>query len=398
MVIAFFYNNEISPTRGGTERVTYTLAHIFKNAGYEVLYISKNHNYDETFIIDNKITTYYLPNNIKTFCEENIKFINNLIINMHIDIIINQDALNNETVKLFDKTRIHSAKIITCLHFQPTLGIQYGKELFYLPIKISKPIDSLINILKRLKLPYSLHKALKNKKKLYIEICQNSDAITILSDKYIDTIKNLIPKQLHSAIYVVNNPLPYKYKISDIEYNNKKNIILFVGRLEYTFKRVDRLIKAWNMLEKKHNDWYVKIVGDGNDKERLKELVSKYNLKNIEFCGSRDPLNLYKEAKLLCLTSNSEGFPLVILEAIQNKVVPITFGSFESAYDIIKDGKNGFVIKPFDIKEFAQKIELLIDNKQLLETMANSDRDVLDKFKDDIILKQWQTLFKNIGL
>lgn len=168
MVIAFFYNNEISPTKGGTERATYTLAHIFKNAGYEVLYISKNHNYDETFIIDNKITTYYLPNNIKTFCEENIKFINNLIINMHIDIIINQDALNNETVKLFDKTIIHSVKIITCLHFQPTLGIQYGKELFYLPIKLSKPIDSLINILKRLKLPYSLHKALKNKKKNYI--------------------------------------------------------------------------------------------------------------------------------------------------------------------------------------------------------------------------------------
>ena len=152
------------------------------------------------------------------------------------------------------------------------------------------------------------------------------------------------------------------------------------------------------MLEKKHNDWYVKIVGDGTDKKRLKELVAKYNLKNIVFCGSRNPLALYKEAKLLCLTSNSEGFPLVILEALQNKVIPITFGSFESAYDIIKNGRNGFIIKPFDIKEFAQKIELLIDNKQLLETMANSDRDVLDKFKDDIILKQWQTLFKNIGL
>ena len=79
-------------------------------------------------------------------------------------------------------------------------------------------------------------------------------------------------------------------------------------------------------------------------------------------------------------------------------MVPIAFGSYESIYDIIKDGKNGFVIKPFDIKEFAQKIELLIDNEQLLETMANNDRDVLDKFKDDIILKQWQTLFKNIGV
>ena len=59
---------------------------------------------------------------------------------------------------------------------------------------------------------------------------------------------------------------------------------------------------------------------------------------------------------IFCMTSNYEGFPMVLLEAMQFGCVPIAFKSFESLDDIIINHNNGYQITPFDIYEYINSL------------------------------------------
>lgn len=72
------------------------------------------------------------------------------------------------------------------------------------------------------------------------------------------------------------------------------------------------------------------------------------------------------------MTSLFEGFGLVLTEAMYYGVVPLAFNSYANVGDIINDKVNGFIIPPFDIKEYADKISSLIDNETLRLQMSEA--------------------------
>lgn len=136
----------------------------------------------------------------------------------------------------------------------------------------------------------------------------------------------------------------------------REKVILYVGRLDYQQKRPDRLLKIWGKLQNKLPDWSVKILGDGPMKEKLQQTALKENLQRIEFLGFQKPDNFYRTASLCCMTSNFEGFPMTIIEAMSNGCIPMAFNSFESLSEIIDDGQTGYIINPFDLNEYCNRI------------------------------------------
>lgn len=93
-------------------------------------------------------------------------------------------------------------------------------------------------------------------------------------------------------------------------------------------------------------DWSLEFVGDGFQLDDLRRLATKMNLERVTFHGFLPPQDFYKKSKIFLMTSDYEGWGLTLTEAMQYKCVPLVMSTYSSVYDIIDDGKNGFLIPP----------------------------------------------------
>ena len=130
-------------------------------------------------------------------------------------------------------------------------------------------------------------------------------------------------------------------------------------------KKPYRVLYAWQQIQVHLSDWELLLVGDGPWLDRLKQLSLKLKLKRVQFCGFQDPMPFYQKASILWMTSNFEGWGLVLTEAMQFGCVPIAFNSFGSISDIIDNNQSGCLVPPFNIRQFVYKTLALIQSGKL---------------------------------
>ena len=113
----------------------------------------------------------------------------------------------------------------------------------------------------------------------------------------------------------------------------------------------------------------------------------------VTIMGFVNPIEYYKRDSILLLTSDYEGFGLVIVEAMILGVVPVVYYSFESANDLITNGYNGLLIeKPFDLQSFTKAIKKLMGKTDYWNTLSQNGRIVSEKFSVDNIVIDWYQL------
>ena len=86
---------------------------------------------------------------------------------------------------------------------------------------------------------------------------------------------------------------------------------------------------------------------------------------------------------------------MVLGEAMSYRCVPVVYGSFLAAHDIIEDGQNGFIICPFDRSAFVRKLMDLMDNDDLRCKMADVASKSASKYDIGVIKERWYEVFKN---
>lgn len=100
------------------------------------------------------------------------------------------------------------------------------------------------------------------------------------------------------------------------------------------------------------------------------------------------------------LTSEFEGFPLVLAECMSFGVVPFVYQSFSAVDDIIEDGKDGVILPKsdigFDAEAMANKMAVVMNNQDKLCLMANAAIEKSKSFSLDTIVKQWEEEFVKI--
>ena len=120
-------------------------------------------------------------------------------------------------------------------------------------------------------------------------------------------------------------------------------------------------------------------------------------MKQIYFEGFKTDVPKYlKKASILCLTSNTEGLPMVLLEAMKYGVIPFSYDSFASVYDIIDDCENGFIIPAFDEMDYVEKLKLLMQNQDLQNRMAINAFEKSKEFRLEVIIEKWGNLISEI--
>lgn len=335
----------------------------------------------------------FLPDKIESPTSNNIRAVNEIISRYNIDIILNEGGFG-EVSKLFSHEFIpKNVKIISHLHFDPLRGRKGYYESLYLPLSFDK--QGIKNLLTRFKSPYHRLKLLRSIKERFELMLKNSDSVVVLSPKHSDLLKIIVKSPYTNKIVPLINPLTFSSP--NVKNIKKCNEIIYVGRLEYSQKRVDRILKTWQIIYKKHPDWNLTIVGDGNERNHLEDLSIKLGLERISFAGRTNPQPFYEKAKILLLTSNHEGTPMVIQEAMSYGVVPIVMDTFSALSDMITDGHDGIITKPFNIKIFAKAVESIIVNQHYWQILSSNAQETIRKYNNDIIFEKWDVLISQLS-
>ena len=195
-----------------------------------------------------------------------------------------------------------------------------------------------------------------------------------------------------SNILVIPNPASFS---SDTKSFLKNKKIIAVGSDSYN-KGYDLLLKIWEKIAEDFSDWELNIYGK-NTTRNLQNISEKLNLKNINF---HEPVsnikNKYLESSVFLLPSRSEGFGMVILEAMSCGLPVISFDCPHGPKDIITDSEDGFLIKNGNIQEFAEKLKILMENYKLRQEMGNKGTENVKRYDAIKIMEIWDDLFKKL--
>lgn len=375
---------------GGVEMVTNVLASRFLDNGCRVSIVSFIEPSNEILCRKDSRIIYYLLSGFNT-SKKNIDQLRNILIEEKIDIVINQWGLPYVPIYVLKKaSKGLSLKIFSVHHNSPKTNGRL-KDIEIAMSETNNKFCALILCMKKVLTYYVTSYSMWY-------VYQKSDKYILLSDSYIREFLSFTRVKKATKLVVITNPITIPY-IEEYEkiLSYKRKEIIYVGRIDYNPKRVYRVIEVWKLLEKKYPDWKLIIIGDGEEKSKLEEQSFQLGLKRIVFEGFKNPLEYYKYASLLILTSEYEGFPLVIPEGMAWGVVPCVYGSYSAVYDIVKDDVNGIIIEPqkdeFDAENMAERMSLLMCDNVRLKLMAKAAKQMSNQYSLDVVSDSWYKLF-----
>ncbi len=219
------------------------------------------------------------------------------------------------------------------------------------------------------------------------------DAYTVLCEGYRQTTCQAFGiKPEESKIHVIENS---ERIVENVTYDKEKNI-MYCGRLENVSKRLDRLLRIWGKVQDRLPDYKLLIVGDGDYRGAMEKQIAKERLQRVEMLGwQSDVEQFFRKASIVCLTSQTEGWPLCLTEAQAHGCIPVAFGCSDGIKDVLSpSGVNGFVVTPFDEDEYAETL-LKIAGLSEEERLAIRKSAVVKRaeYAPEIIMKKWKNLF-----
>jgi len=206
----------------------------------------------------------------------------------------------------------------------------------------------------------------------------------ILSEKYIK--EGIGKRENHFTVYSGMNLDKFYYsrekinrrkKLAELGINADCFIIGNVATLEPR-KGHKFLIDAFKKVIEKHKNKPIKliIISDGYEKKNLVNYVDKLNLKEkVIFTGYREDIEeLMAIMDVFVLTSLREGLPRVLVQAAAVGIPLIAF-NVDGVPEIIKNNYNGFLVRPKDVEELADRIIRYINNSELISLHGQRGRE-----------------------
>lgn len=194
--------------------------------------------------------------------------------------------------------------------------------------------------------------------------------------------KELLEKETgNNNIIVIPNPLKKVQLFPDI---NREKLIINVGRL-VPEKGQKYLIDAFSKIN--DQDWKLIILGDGVLRNELTKQVKGLGLnERVEMPGAVDDIDSwFARSSIFAFSSISEGFPNALAEAMAAGLAVVSFDCDTGPKDLIKNGKNGYLVNVEDTKNFALKLKLLMESKALRTQFSKEAMEVGSDLNSDNI-------------
>lgn len=168
--------------------------------------------------------------------------------------------------------------------------------------------------------------------------------------------------------------------------------VVSVGSM-YDLKNQKLLIEAFSILHERNEDTRLSLVGNGELRSELEKQVVKLRLGDVvAFQGKQSDVSSYlNDADVYCCTSKVEGLPLSVLEAMACGL-PVISTPAGGVVDIVKSGVNGYIVNP-DAEEIALKLEILMHDQQLRESMSANSRDIAVSINIKECAREYEQLY-----
>lgn len=162
-------------------------------------------------------------------------------------------------------------------------------------------------------------------------------------------------------------------------------------------KRIDLMIRVWQLLAQDFPDWHVKVLGEGMERPTLEKQIEEADLKDSFLLpgGVKDVREELSKSDILCLTSEYEGFGIVLIEAMMLRV-PVMAFEYVGAHDIIEDGKDGIIVPFGEVGQYAARLRSLMENEGERKRLADNALLSVRKFDKEYVMSLWETLFQGL--
>ena len=390
MNILFITQSIVNPVSGGVQRVTYTLGEEFERRGHSVFFLAVGSG---RWPSDNNPRQMMLPNRAALSDKANYDFFTGIIQKKNIHFIINQVGIFPEINNFLNNCDRGDARLIAVHHnCVKCLNVRYREIVLgnRRNSRFLKSIDfpvvwRLLRVLNRIKYGNYFRRA-----------ALSSDKLVLLAQQYIPELKHLGVDIPPDKVTSIGNPLSFE---PDYSVNQKHNRIIFVGRLSLTQKRVDKLLQIWKVLHEEFTHWEFDVVGDGSERKWMENFAVTHSLNRIHFHGVTDPRPFLKQAKYLTITSDFEGYPMVLVEAQSYGVIPVAYHSFSALTDLVMDGKTGFIVNDNSIEAYVKRMTNIlqnIDDEQFHAIGEEMKKKVMEN-TTAMVAEKWEQLFEELN-
>lgn len=357
--IALYYHKM---GQGGVERVLSLLMPMFLKMGYKIVLITDEKLQETDYVVPEEVKHYTLHsfNEIRGNSEKTYK----------------ERALQLEQILQTEQVDI------LCYH----AGVS---PLVFYDLLICKSMGVKFVLCYHSLFSYSLQletKTLQNE----IELFPLVDKMVVLSNS-----ERIFRKELGvKAVYIPN---PYNDEILTKGASAEGTSIVWVGRLAQRQKRYLDVIPIMKRVVAKCPEAVLKIYGSEyfSSVEEFKQLIKENGLeRNIIYCGYATDVNeIYRDAKILLVTSTMEAFPMNIYES---KIKGIPLVTYEMPYlEMLKDGKGYVAVKQKDCVAAADALVDLLTDDALYQRLRGEAADSIKPFTNEVVCREWQKLFQS---
>ena len=162
---------------------------------------------------------------------------------------------------------------------------------------------------------------------------------------------------------------------------------------------VDRVLRAFAIIQAKVPEASLKVVGDGSQRGSLEALASDLGLQNITFTGQVDPnsiADVYDAADIYLNGSEIDNQPLSLLEAFACGLPIVTTDAGGIPY-VVSDGKTGMVVPRGDYQQMADRALRLLNDSALTKTIVEQGRQECRKYAWESVRDQWLNTYEKLG-
>lgn len=236
--------------------------------------------------------------------------------------------------------------------------------------------------------PYSYGAEIKPEFRNMLLNLKELDTLVVLTKEQKDDIIKKFGD--YNNIKVIPNAVSFEENLT--QNIREKNSIIVLQRF-VAMKNITHIISAINIVRKKVKDVKLHIYGTGTQKENYTKLIKKLKLQDNVFIHDYtfDIRGLYTKASLSVLTSDYEGLPMSLLEAMSYGVPVISYPINYGPKSIIQNNINGIITKKKDnINELAKKIIHVLKKETLISQFSENARTTIKtNFSYEAVSKKW---------
>lgn len=380
-----FFAYDFVPNKGGVQRVTDVITKELIRRGHNVFFLCGCIPQHMEFVKQLAAPIFYLHGSAKDkITLSDITRYQSIIKDNKIDVVVNQYPLHRRGDAIMRATPM-VVKKIAFYHGKP-FGLIKARMFLIKRQRIS--LSSSFSYLRLLVDLWLL-------KRRFTKIAKYVDKFCFLCQGNIDALCKEV-KIEQDKLCIIQNPNTFSDN-SMIDFSKKENKVLFVGRVNDIVKNLIGFITVWEIVSKMHEDWVAEIIGDDSNCDKYKQIIKNKGIQRISFVGhKKNIIENYKKAKICCVTSLSEGWPMVISESMSEGCVPCVYNTFGAALELIENNVSGLVIPPYETECMAEALNKLMGNQLELKKMALNAKKSISKFSVDRIADKYEALFREL--